>query len=178
MASPRPVRIVRVPSRSGGGPGPPARAGAPGDYRPNVGGRGRGVRLFAGFLVLLAVIYAAFAALALTASAPGARDDPVTWGLFTLVAVVLALWGWVLTLGRVPRGVWVGAGHLVVEERAGRVRRFDLASGDRLVVLQRHAEGLLSPRPTELVELRGPDGARSYLVEAGLLVGATAASAA
>ncbi len=171
MSSPRPVRIVRVPSRPAGAPS--ARAAAAGDYRPNGGGRGRGRRLLLGFLALLAVIYAVFAGLALTAAAPGTRDDPVTWGLFSVVAVALALWGWVLTLGRAPRGAWVGAGHVIVEERAGRVRRFDLTSGDQLVVLQRHAQGLLSPRPTELVELRGPDGRRSYLIEAGLFEGAS-----
>ncbi len=171
MASPRPVRIVRVPARAATDPIHPTRTARDAEFRPNVGGRARGSRLFAGFLGILVVIYLAFAALALSATTPGARENPVTWGLFTAVAAALAVWGWTLTLGRVPRAARVAAGHLLVEERPGRVRRFDLSAGDRRVVLQHYGEGFLSPRPTELVELRGPEGRRTYLVEAGLLEG-------
>lgn len=171
MATPRPIRIPRTAGARAGGPNR-APAGDRGEFRPNHGGTRRGLRLFLLFLVALAAIYGLFGALALGAPTTGVRDNPATWAFFTGIGVVFALGGWWVTLSRAPRGAWVGLGHLIVEERFGRIRRFSPGTGDRVAVVQRHRPGLLSPLATELVEVSGSGSKRTYLVETDLFAGA------
>ena len=168
MGPPRAVRISRVARPAAGDDGV---GGAPprGEYRENVAGAARGNRLFGIFSTGLFALYLAFLAVAMRA-AGGLGADPAAIALFSAVAAALAVWGFLITLGRAPRGAWVAPDRIVIVERSGRSRRLAGAPPVRVEVLQRYPSGFLSPEETRLV--RAPvAGARprTYLVGVGLL---------
>ncbi len=163
MAPPRTVRIAR---RDGSATTPGERTASA--FVANTAGSARAGRLLLLFMAALGVIYLAFAGLTIANPLPGVRDNLYAWGAFTLVALLLALWGWSITLARAPVGARKARDGLVVRERGGSVRRFEARALDELHVVQRYPNGLLAPAPTALVELRTPEGGkRTYLVGDG-----------
>ena len=170
MASSRPIRIARR-SVASPTPGlPPLVHG--GTFVENTAGRTRAVRLFSLYAVLLAAVYLAFLGVVLAAPSSAARDDPVTIAALSLVAVALALWGYLITLARTPRGVRFQGAEILVVERPGRTRRFVAPPSLELRVVYRFGPGILAREPTELVEVTSVDGRRcTYLVAQGLLSG-------
>jgi hypothetical protein len=168
VAASRAVRIARSSRRSG----------ASTAFIPNHAGERRAWRLFATYLLALAVIYALFLGLALTSPSPGPRDDTAAWASLTLLAAALAGGGWTITLGRAPRGAALVGGDLAVRERWGRVRRFPAGSEAHRRVVHHYPSGILGPDATEMVELVAVDRSRrTYLVGEGyferLALGAT-----
>ena len=161
MSSPRPVRISRRPSA-------PA---AVGDVRSTNGGvwvgnraaERRAARLFGLFVLVLIAIYAVF--LGLAESTRGLGTAPIAWGIFSLLAVVLAVWGWTITFGRTPRGAQRRDTEILVRERLGRIRRFPIAAARNARVVQHYASGIVGPDPTEVVEIMAADRSnRTYVV--------------
>lgn len=138
----------------------------------NTAGRTRALRLFSLYAVLLAAVYVAFLGVVLAAPSSAARGDPVTIAALSVVAAALALWGYLITLARTPRGVRFQGSEIVVVERPGRSRRFVAPPALELSVVYRYRPGLLAREPTELVEVTSVDGRRrTYLVAQGLLSG-------
>ena len=168
MSTSRAVRIAR-PSLTTA-PGGASAVGTGGtSFAPNRGGAQRGVRLFLLFVVVALVVYLMFVGLAASSPTSGVRDNPAVYVVLSLVAVVIALVGFFITLGRAPRAVaWRGE-HLLVRERLGKLRRFRRA-GLQISVVYRYTPGFLSADPTELVTVTDADGRRGhYLVGRGFL---------
>ncbi len=129
---------------------------------PNAAGGARALRMFLFFLVGLAVIYAFFLGYAVT-SLSRASNGSVEAVLTISVVVALGV-GWWVTLGQAPTLAYVEGAQLVVRERTGRNRRFR-TDELRIHLLRTNPASLLSPEPTEFVELSVPRGSRrTYLV--------------
>ena len=164
MPEPRAVRISR-PSGGGVTDGPARRAAFAGAWTPNRAAEGRAARLFGLFLGMLVVIYVVFLGIAELGTQSGARSAPGAWAVFSLVAVLLAGWGWWITYGRTPRAAQKREGDLLVRERLGRIRRFPLDTAAAPRVVQHYEAGWLGPEPTEFVELVTRERSRcTYLV--------------
>jgi hypothetical protein len=125
--------------------------------------------LFLLFVLVALAVYVTFVALAASSPTSGVKDNPAVYLVLTLVAVLLALIGFFITLGRAPRAVaWRGE-HLVVRERLGKLRRFRRV-GLQVSVVYRYTPGFLSADATELVTVTDADGRRgNYLVGRGFL---------
>lgn len=170
MAEPRAVRIARAKRPES------ETVPRPGSGRgfPNRGGTLRAQRVFGLYSILLVAIYATFLGIALASPEPGLRENPVAVGLLTVTGVVLALWGYRITLGRTPRALRLEGPDLVIVERGGRRRNFGVAGSVRVRVADRFSAGWLGPEPTELVEIALPEGGqRVYLVARDLVRSAT-----
>jgi hypothetical protein len=164
MSQPRPVRISRA-AAAGAPSGEGKRAAFAVGWVQNQAGEARARRLFGLFVVVLLVIYGAFVGLATAGSSSGVRSAPAAWAIFTLLAVLLGLWGWSLTFGKTPRSAQRREGDLLVRERMGRVRRFPVESAFSMRVVQRYHAGVLGPQATEVVELLTRERrSREYLV--------------
>ncbi|MCI4317685.1 MAG: hypothetical protein L3J96_04035, partial [Thermoplasmata archaeon] len=136
----------------------------------NDAGSARAYRLFIVYLAGLIASYLAFLVLAFTAPQPGTREDLVVLGGLSVAAVILIGWGWVITVGRAPRGIRFEGKELIVLERWGRPKRFESPPLLELRVVYRYTPGFLGREPTELVEVTSLDGRkRAYLVRRGLL---------
>ena len=160
MAAPRAVRIARTPA-----PRATTAEAARTRFVPNRAGVARGRRLFLLFGLVLLAIYALFAALTLANPLPGVRDNLFAWAAFSALALLLAVWGWSITIGRAPRGVVLQREELLVREPLGASRRLPRSALNGLKVVQRYSAGWLAPEPTVLVEVRPERGrARTYLV--------------
>jgi|GEM_PF-3016394 len=173
MSGSHPVRIARsrAPTTSSG-----TVSRTPASYRPNTDGGRRAFRLFAVFGLGLTVCYGLFLGLASRASG-GLAADPGALGLFSVVAIALGLWGAWLTVGRTPRGVWLGNESITVDERWRRPRRFRRAGEAPWTVVQRHPGSPFLGGPTEIVRLKETGGrSADYLLEAGLLDAAPSAA--
>ncbi len=169
MSAPRPIRIPRSLDGTDGSPADTKGSGS-GEYRENRGGTTRALRVYLLFLLVLVVLYATFLGLALTSSSPGLSTNYAVLAGFSAIALALAIVGWFITLGRAPRGVRFKTSETMITERTRRVRRFPPAPSLTVRVVGRYPSNLLSPEPTELVELlTETHGTRVYLVEAGLL---------
>ena len=167
MAAPR---SVRIPKRADAPAGPMSSTTDPAKettrFVVNTAGTARAIRLFWVFGGLLAVVYILFVGLAFASHPAAPGSDPAAWGLFTLLAVLFAVSGWWITLGRTPRGAWIRDDELAVKERLGRVRRFPRTTAPH--VARRYGVSPLGPEPTEFVELTERDGVkRTYLVGKG-----------
>lgn len=160
----RAVRISRAPSSSA----EPVAAST--GFRRNTGGMTRAVRLFVIYLILLALIYGIFVA-ALATSRAGLGGIPATApALLSALAVVLGVWGFLITLARTPRGVELRANGFVLTEFFGARRTFDTRGAYDFHVENRYSAGWLSPGPTEMVRLGLPGRApRRYLVDLRLI---------
>jgi hypothetical protein len=168
VSSSRAVRISR-PSLAEA-PSPPSGLSRSGIvFVPNRVGEQRGVRLFLVFVLFALVVYATFVALAASSPVPGVRTNPAIYGVLSLVALLIAATGFLITLGRAPRALAWREEHLVVRERLGRLRRFRRDSL-RVMVVYRYPAGLLSSEPTVLATVSDADGRlRNYLVGQGFL---------
>lgn len=178
MATTRPVRIPRsrptdpaAPSATG--PVTSVRgAGAP-ERRVNTAGSQRVVRLTVLYLVVLGVLYVAFALYG--RSAPGESSSAATNGLLFLSGVfaLFAVVGVVLTLSPAPRWLEITPDHVMVEGRWGRRRELPPLSQLTVRVARRYSPGWLSSDPAAQVEVWGADTpVRSYLVSEDLFDGA------
>jgi len=117
------------------------------------------------FLLVLVVIYGVFVALAELGSSSGVRSAPVAWGVFSLLAVLFAVWGWSITFGKTPRSAQRRETDILVRERLGRVRRFPVGSAVTLKVVQHNGGGILGPLPTQVVEIVSREHSRrTYIV--------------
>jgi hypothetical protein len=171
VSQPRPVRISR-PVASVPPSGDDQRAAFSVGWVPNRAGEARARRLFGLFTVVLIVIYGAFIGLAALGPSSGVRSAPVAWGIFTLLAVLLGLWGWTLTFGKTPRSAQRREADLLVRERTGRIRRFPVESTRSMRVVQHYSGGVLGPDATEVVELLSRERSRrEYLVGEGYFQG-------
>jgi hypothetical protein len=156
------VRISRAPPGDAviGGD---RRASFAGAWVLNRAAEARARRLFGLFLVVLLAIYVLFVGIAEAGS--GVRSAPAAWVLFTVMAGVLAVWGWSITFGLTPRSAQRREGDVLVRERMGRVRRFPAATALTPRIVQHSDAGLLGPEPTEVVELITRERARrTYIV--------------
>jgi hypothetical protein len=132
-------------------------------------GEQRGTRLFLLFVLVALVVYGTFLALAASSPTQGVRTNPAIYGILTLVALLIAATGFLVTLGRAPRAAAWREEHLVVRERLGALRRFRRDSL-RITVVYRYPASLLSSGPTVLVTVGDADGRmRNYLVGQGFL---------
>ncbi len=171
MASPRPVRIPRVRTGAespGGAGGAPARPYAV-ELRPNRNAARRSARVATLFLTAMAVLYGAL--VAFDRLAPGGTRPSATSGLelFSAIAVVIATAGALLSLSNAPRAVEVRPEATYVVGRFGTRREFPPLGELRTRLLRRYRAGLLSPGPVDVVELSGPHGTRTYLLDPGLV---------
>ena len=168
MSTSRAVRIARPPLAAAPGAVTAGGTGAT-VFAPNRGGAQRGVRLFVLFVVVALAVYLTFVGLAASSPSSGVRSNPAVYLVLTLVAVLIALVGFFITLGRAPRSIaWRGE-YLLVRERLGKLRRFRRA-GLQVSVVYRYTPGFLSVDPTELVTVTDADGRRgNYLVGRGVL---------
>ncbi|MCI4358468.1 MAG: hypothetical protein L3J95_02795 [Thermoplasmata archaeon] len=169
-----PTRAVRIPAArpSSEGAGTRGTAGADGAVHPSLNRSGcqRAIRTYALFLVALLAIYGIFLGTFLTAPESGVRSNPSEYGFFSLVLVVIGLYGFGVTVWRAPREVRATEQEVVVLGRTGRERRFSRGPGFVVSVLKRYPGGLFSDEATELVRVALPDGsARVYLVDEGLI---------
>jgi hypothetical protein len=162
--SARPVRIPRATARAVR----TSTSVAPGArFIENRAGWIRARRLFEIFTVLLVVLYGGFLAEALLAS-PGLVSDPLALVLLTFAAALCGVAGASVTLARAPRGVWWTGDELVVRERFLSPRHYP--TNVPWHVARRYPAGILSPEPTEIVEVVPAAGRRmTYLVDEGLL---------
>ncbi|MCI4366855.1 MAG: hypothetical protein L3K08_03795 [Thermoplasmata archaeon] len=163
----RTVRIARADlgdPRDGVTPWDPSEG-----YRPNLGGLTRAGRLFALFLVTLVASFSVFLGLVLTGPSQTSTAAIPALELLSVVAALLVVTGFWITLGRTPRGVDHRSGRLVVVEFFGARRVFVQDSTLRFTVENRYGTGLLSSRPTEMVAVQSARGpVRHYLVERDL----------
>jgi hypothetical protein len=166
VAASRPVRISRSAANASerfAGRSAPSGTGA--RFTENRAGTRRATRLFGMFVGVLLVIYLAFAALTLASPSPGVRSNVATWAVFSGMALVVALWGWLITFGRTPRGAVRRGSEIVVRERLGRPRRIPMDEATQPTVVHRYGRSLFGPEPTEFVEVRTTDQVkRTYLV--------------
>jgi hypothetical protein len=176
VSSPRPIRIPRPASRGTAAPGSivqPGEAAPLGpvrERRVNRGGTQRAVRLTIVYLVCLAALYLAFAVLDRTV--PGGTSSPAGNGFdtFSVLAVLLAVGGTVVSLHPAPRWVEVSPLSTVVVGRWGR--RHTYPPPDRLETraVRRYPAGLLSTVPVVSVELSGgPSPLATFLLEEGIV---------
>jgi hypothetical protein len=160
----RPVRISR-PSVPAAATGAERSAAFALGWVPNRAGEARARRLFGLFVVVLVAIYASFVVLAAASASSGIRSAPVAWGIFTLLAALLGLWGWTITFGKTPRGAQRRDDDILVRERLGKVRRFPVESTKAPRVVQHYGASALGPEATQVVQIltreRRP---REYLV--------------
>ena len=167
MTGPRAVRIPRARAVR-----PAVRPAAPADlldHRPNRAGTQRAVRTTLLYVVAVAVLTAVLTDLDLS-SAEGTRPV-VLQGLelFLGVAVALVIGSAVFALTPAPRSVEVGASEVVVVGRWGRRRSFGPLETLAPHVLKHFADGILSTRSVDMVEVSDPRGRRYvYQVESGL----------
>jgi hypothetical protein len=137
-------------------------------YQPNLGGLTRAGRLFALFVVVLVVSYSVFLGLLWSSPSPSAADPSLE--LLSVLAALLAIGGFWITLVRTPRGIERRAGRLIVVEFLGGRRVYTLDPSIRFTVENRYGTGLLSSAPTEMVSIQSLQGpVRHYLVERDLL---------
>jgi hypothetical protein len=131
----------------------------------------RGYRTFVIFLTATVAVFLVLLVQLLTSPAPGVRDDPLDYGLVTVLGLGIIIASYVLALLPAPRGVLRKGRELVVIERSGQVRR--LRSEPEIlrpVVVKRFRAGPLNDGPVLLVEVSLPGGARrAYLVDEGLI---------
>ena len=137
-----PTRAVRIPVRRPAAPPPstpappttalptPAPLPVPssevepeGAFEPNRGGTMRGYRTFVIFLTATVAVFLVLLVQLLTSPAPGVRDDPLDYGLVTVLGLGIIIASYVLALLPAPRGVLRKGRELVVIERSGQVRR-------------------------------------------------------
>jgi hypothetical protein len=164
VSQPRPVRISR-PNAAVAPSGDERRVSFAVGWVRNQAGEARARRIFGLFLGVLLVIYAAFAGLAAFGAGSGLRAAPVAWGIFTLLAALLALWGFALTFGKTPRSAQRRDADILVRERLGRIRRFPVESAASLRVVEHHTASFLGPLATQVVEIQSRERRRSeYLV--------------
>ncbi|MCI4350183.1 MAG: hypothetical protein L3K15_01535 [Thermoplasmata archaeon] len=165
MSTSRAVRITRTPMAEAAAASSAAPRIVP--FVPNRTGTQRGTRLFLVFVVLALAVYAAFVALAASSPTAGVRTDSAVYGALTVLALVIAGIGFLVTLGRAPRAAAWRDDRLVVRERTGGLRRFR-RDGLRVAVVYRYVPGFLSTEPAELVTVSDADGRhRNYLVGRG-----------
>ncbi len=150
----------------------PSTGESPGEvqFRPNSAALSRAWRLFALYVVALVVIYGTFVGL-LWSSRAGFAGNPTSAPAFlTLLAVILGVGGFFLTLARTPRGVEFRSDATVLTEFSGRRRVYGRTVPIDVRVESRYPAGLLAPEPTALV-LLGASGrpARRYLLNLSLL---------
>jgi hypothetical protein len=163
LSQPRPVRITRSVGTDPSGEA--RRAAFAGAWVRNRAAETRAGRLFGLFLVVLVVIYAWFVALAELGNHSGVLSAPVAWGVFSLLALLLAVWGWSITYGHTPKSAQRREGEILVRERLGRIRRFPIESVTTLKVAQHNGASLLGPEPTQFVEILSRERVRrTYLV--------------
>ncbi|MCI4318712.1 MAG: hypothetical protein L3K23_01080 [Thermoplasmata archaeon] len=168
MSTSRAVRIARTPLEASSVIVGSGGAGAT-PFAPNRGGAQRGVRLFLLFVVVALAVYVTFVGLAASSPTSGVKDNPAVYVVLTMVAALIALVGFFITLGRAPRAAAWRSEHLLVRERLGKLRRFRRA-GLQVSVVYRYTPGFLSTDPTELVTVTDADGRRgNYLVGRGFL---------
>jgi hypothetical protein len=131
----------------------------------------RAYRLFLLFVAATLATLLVLIGLLLESPSPGVRGDPLDYGLFVGIGLVMIGAAYVLTMLPAPRGVAREGDKLVVTERTGRLRRLPADPGAlRPVVLRRYAAGPLNDEPVVLVEVALPGGTRgAYLVDEGLL---------
>ena len=175
MNEPRAVRIPR-PRTSSGGPEEHARAPvrrtevAVSELRPNRAGTQRVVRLTCVYLIVLTVLYTGFALYA--RSSPGGASSGAHTALIeiTILAVILALVGAILTLTPAPRAVGELPDGFVVVGRWGRRTEWTPLREVTVRRIRRYSAGFLSGEEVDSVEVFGArQRRRSYLIEAGLL---------
>ena len=171
-------RAVRIPRSRGASATPPddadrrVRATGPAvtGLKPNRAGTQRVVRLTVVFLVVLAALYAGFAIYARSSpggATPGAQTALVE---ITLLAIVLALAGTILTLNTAPRAIGALPDGFVVVGRWGRRTQWTPLHAVTVRRVRRYPAGFLSGEDVDSVEVFGTgQRRRSYLIEAGLL---------
>jgi len=176
MVTPRAIRIPRGPSDHLRDTRRPVKARPasppllPGLRRPNRAGTQRAVRLMLLYLVVLTLLYLGF--VLYDRNAPGGMSPGAQGGLvaFSVVALVVAVVGALLSITPAPRAVEQSSTSLAVVGRWGR--RTEWAPLDEVTVrkVRSYPAGLLSGEPVDSVEVSSPGRTtRSYLVEAGLL---------
>ncbi|MCI4346717.1 MAG: hypothetical protein L3K07_08220 [Thermoplasmata archaeon] len=149
---------------------------SPGELE-NRGGVARAGRVFLLYLGCLLLLFGAFIGAQLSSPYPGVRDNLLGTGALALIALLAALGGYAVTMGRAPRTLRVEPGSVVIVERWGRERRLPQAAAAAPASVKAHPPFLLAPDWTETVELAWPGGARrAYLLERGLLARAAAQS--
>jgi len=174
-----PGRAVRIPARrpapaldGASARAPDAESSLPdAPFAPNRSGTMRAHRLFVFFVGATLLLLLFLIALVLTSPSSGVRNDPLDYGLFAAISLVLIVASYALALLPAPRGVARASGALLVTERTGKVRRMraDPASL-RPVVLRRYPPGPLNDAPVVLVEVAASNGSRrAYLVDEGLI---------
>jgi hypothetical protein len=174
LASPRAIRIPRASSTEGTDRAAstskfPARA-FPAERRPNTAGTQRATRLTLIYLLFLGVLYVGF--LLLDRAAPGGSSlgaDNGTYS-FTLLAVILAIGGPLVSLHPAPRSVETSPVSTVVVGRWGRRHTYPPLSEIDTREVRRYPAGLLSSEPVLLVEVGGgPSPRGTFLLEEGLV---------
>ena len=186
MATSRPVRIPRTTLRPAptlraeppAEPEPPSTSTArlPGEWRPNVGGSQRALRVTLLYLLVLGALYVGF--LLYDRTAPGGTASPATNGVLVLTGLfaAFALVGSFYTLTPAPRGIEVAADHVTVVGRWGRRRVFPSLEQLSFRVVRHYPPSLLAETTVELIELWGRGvPVRGYLVGEELFTGATPA---
>jgi hypothetical protein len=139
-------------------------------YRPNTGALTRAGRLFAVYVVVLVVCYVAFLALVYSGPSESSAAAIPSLELLTVLAALLAVGGFWITLARTPRGVDRRAGRIVIVEFLGGRRVYLQDSTLRFTVENRYGTGWLASAPTEMVAVQTAQGpVRHYLVERDLL---------
>jgi len=174
VASSRAVRIPRAGPPGGTAPesaappsGPPTE---PSTRRVNRAGAQRAVRLTGIYLVCLAALYAGFVLLQRTT--PGGTSSGAGNGLdaFTVLAVILAVGGAVVSLHPAARYVETSATSTVVVGRWGRRHTYPPIGQLSTREIRRYPAGILSNVPVVSVEIAGgPSGRATFLLEEGLV---------
>ncbi len=133
--------------------------------------------MFAASILVLYALLAVYARGAAGGTGPG---ETTSLELFGAVAVLVALAGVLVSVGSAPRAVELRPDATVFVGRFGQRLALPPRGELEVRVLRRHAAGLLSSRPVELVEVapKGRGRRRGFLLEEGLLdvPGALAAS--
>lgn len=175
MSEPRAVRIPRARGPAAPPPGrerPQERVHGPDptDLKLNRAGTQRVVRMTVVYLVVLAGLYAGFAGYA--RSSPGGTSAGAQAALIeiTILAIVLALAGTILTLTPAPRAVGPLPDGFVVVGRWGGRTEYTPLRDVTVRRVRRYSAGLLSGEDVDSIEVFGTrQRRRSYLIEAGLL---------
>ena len=153
---------------------PPAgRDGGPVEWRANVGGSQRAIRVAGLYLGILVALYLGF--LLYDRTAPGGGASPEVNGVlvFTGLFAAFAVVGFFSTLTPAPRGAEVTPDRVTVVGRWGRRRSLPSLDGLYYRVVRRYPEGWLSDTPVELIELWGKGiPVLGYLVDSELFRGA------
>jgi hypothetical protein len=139
----------------------------------------RAYRLFLFFVGSTLLLLLILILLVVTSPTSGVRDNPVDYGLFAAIGLVLIVASYALAMLPAPRAVVRSGEDILVIERTGRVRRLRSDPARlRPLVLRRYPAGPLQDGPVVLVEVALPSGSRrAYLVDEGLLGPATPSGA-